>query len=184
MDSNEILLAEAKQKYPIGTIFRVVHQPNTICEVKSHDYYDNTFINCGGNLHINFIVSEPNDDAIGGSVYVSGCGEEGWAEIISKPEIETEIEKDLLLKEAKKRYPIGTEYWTAHVRDRICLVHHDNFHFNENNPNDMTIYLGDGNFKINGHSCSEIVYHMGEWAKIVSPHENEVPQTKSFKIFN
>jgi hypothetical protein len=73
MEYNE-LLEEAKRRYPIGTVFKVVHNPNDICEVKNHEPYpvhDEKFIN--------FYIAKPIFGCIGASVYKDGK----WAEIVS-----------------------------------------------------------------------------------------------------
>lgn len=79
--TNEELLAEAKRRYPVGTQFKVAHQPYRSEIVLSHDNHNNLFIiNYKGEVHINFLVeSRVNRDCA--SVY----GENKWAEIISLP---------------------------------------------------------------------------------------------------
>jgi hypothetical protein len=81
----ELLLEEAKLKYPVGTKFRVVHQSGNIYTVKSHEKHINTFVKERSSLHINFIVVEISDsDTNSASVYANG----EWAKIITeeKPE--------------------------------------------------------------------------------------------------
>lgn len=78
--TNEELLAEAKRRYPVGTIFRVAHIIDKICTIKDHKYEKNTFVNNSSGLHINFLINEI-DDCNMGSVYFNG----EWAEIISLP---------------------------------------------------------------------------------------------------
>ena len=68
------LLKEAKRRYPIGTVFRIVHTPDNVCEVKNHEPYpvhDERFIN--------FYIVNPIGECEGASVYKDGK----WAEIIS-----------------------------------------------------------------------------------------------------
>jgi hypothetical protein len=76
----EYLFQEATDRYPIGTKFKVAHNPNHIYTVKSHDRYKYTFF---GNLHINLLIEEIDneEDLLGASVYHNGK----WGEIVSKP---------------------------------------------------------------------------------------------------
>ncbi len=73
MEYNE-LLEEAKRRYPIGTVFKVVHMPYYVVEVNNHEPYpihdENT---------INFYITEPINGCLGASVYKDG----EWAEIVS-----------------------------------------------------------------------------------------------------
>jgi len=68
------LLKEAEKRYPIGTVFKIVHSPETICEVKNHKPYP---------VHdkkvINFYITNSIGYCEGASVYKDG----NWAEIIS-----------------------------------------------------------------------------------------------------
>lgn len=76
------LLKEAKRRYPVGTIFRVVHNPNNVCEVKNHEPYpvhDEKFIN--------FYITNPIGTCEGASVYKDGK----WAEIVSLPYIAEDL---------------------------------------------------------------------------------------------
>lgn len=74
----EYLLQVAKEKYPVGTRFRVVHNPQTICTVKSHDRHINTFVNNNG-LVINFIKEEYDMNCNSASVYWNGK----WADVVT-----------------------------------------------------------------------------------------------------
>ena len=73
MEYNE-LLEEAKRRYPVGTIFRVVHNPTNVCEVKNHERYP-----VHNESFINFYIVNPIEGCEGASVYKDGK----WAEIIS-----------------------------------------------------------------------------------------------------
>ena len=68
------LLEEAKIRYPIGTVFKVVHIPTNVCEVKNHEPYPVHDEKC-----INFYITNPIGGCEGASVYKNGK----WAEIIS-----------------------------------------------------------------------------------------------------
>lgn len=109
------LLAEAHRRYPPGTVY--------LCPagVGRHNPYKSGFNLVEENTKFQFFCRGENIDAIGkGYVYYRGK----WAEIIStetKEEKKTEIlssepqpqsnvlDKDSLLKEAHRRYPIGTK---------------------------------------------------------------------------
>lgn len=77
IETKESLFEEAKRRYPVGTKFKVVHQPSHICTVSSHDKYEKTTYS----NHINLLVSDSNNSR-GATVYMDGK----WAEILSKPE--------------------------------------------------------------------------------------------------
>lgn len=68
------LLKEAKRRYPIGTVFKVVHIPSNICEVKNHETYP-----VHNEKIINFYITNPVGNCEGASVYKDGK----WAEIVS-----------------------------------------------------------------------------------------------------
>jgi hypothetical protein len=71
----EALLKEAKLKYPIGTIFKVVHRPDIIYKVTSHDKHENTFVTNRTNLHINLlgeVIEGEKSSSKSGSVYMNG----------------------------------------------------------------------------------------------------------------
>lgn len=88
----EQILEIAKEKYPIGTKFRVAHKPEIICRIVSHGFSEyNTFIeNNPLDLHVNL-----KSDIGYASVYYNGK----WAEIISKPEVEQKIMKSKILEQ-------------------------------------------------------------------------------------
>lgn len=71
--SKEELLTEAKKRYPVGTKFLSVHTGNERT-VKSHEQYENTFVNDS----VNFLVVNPSEWCNGASVYSEGQ----WAKII------------------------------------------------------------------------------------------------------
>ncbi len=84
-NEKELLFEEAKLKYPIGTKFKVVHKPNTICTVKSHEKHDRLFINGSVNLLVNENCYPATNSA---SVYYDGK----WAEIV-KDETSSAIDR-------------------------------------------------------------------------------------------
>ena len=74
-------------------------------------------------------------------------------------------EKDDLLEEAKRRYPIGTKFIPAHIAEHknyICEVY--NYNTIEINGNCVDLYSSDdrNNNTITGRVC-----HNGKWAEIV-----------------
>jgi hypothetical protein len=78
ISKQDALFKEAKERYPVGTKFRIAHEPSKIVTVKSHDQHINTFIENKG-LHINLKIEEhANSDANSASVYFNGK----WAEIV------------------------------------------------------------------------------------------------------
>lgn len=76
---------------------------------------------------------------------------------------------EILLNEARERYPPGTKYIAAHTEDQICYV---------SDISSFRIISGyiiesTGNSDKNGHSYSEVLYSEGKgWAKIVEPLVN------------
>lgn len=86
--TKEELLQEAKLRYPVGTKFKVVHQPDKIRTVKSHNYFDNTFVGYGRDVAINLLIQEIGG-TIGATVYYNGK----WAEIIEHSQLLGETEE-------------------------------------------------------------------------------------------
>ena len=80
----DALLEEAKRRYPVGTKFKVVHCPENIRKVTSHEKHDDTFVKASDGLHINFIsdlIEGGKSSCISASVYFNGK----WAEIVEYP---------------------------------------------------------------------------------------------------
>ena len=84
--TNEQLLDIAKNKYPVGTKFRIAHIPDEIRTVKSHDKHKYMFYEAVyGKLHLNFLTEEGQvpqeyeDDSASASVYSTVYG---WAEVV------------------------------------------------------------------------------------------------------
>lgn len=78
-------------------------------------------------------------------------------------------EKDDLLEEAKRRYPIGTKFIPAHVpeaKNHICEVY--DYNTIEIHGNCVDLYSSDDR---NGHSFTGRICHNGKWAEIVSKPE-------------
>lgn len=102
---NETLLDKAKRLYPIGTKFRVVHTPKTICEVKDHDLYRyQTDDIC------NLNIVTPVGNCRGGSVYYYGK----WAEIIE------EVDNFVLPEKWCVEVNSENQNFISSVRDRSC----------------------------------------------------------------
>ena len=88
----DALLEEAKRRYPVGTKFKVVHSPEAIRKVTSHEKHDDTFVQASDGLHINFIsdlIEGGKSSCISASVYFNGK----WAEIVEEPKVEAKFEK-------------------------------------------------------------------------------------------
>lgn len=90
------------------------------------------------------------------------------------------IDPVFLLEEAKRRYPVGTKYYPAHLtsqRTQHCTV---------SNPANFTVMHGrhglyisesSGNLSKNGHTLSEIIFDEFTWA--VKVEENTISETSS-----
>jgi hypothetical protein len=75
------LLEEAKKRYPVGTRYKIVHMPEVIREVTSHDLHETTFVNSSNRLHINLLskhISGEDSRCEAASVYFNGQ----WATIV------------------------------------------------------------------------------------------------------
>lgn len=127
----EQLLARATKEYPIGTNYVSASKPHTKAIVGS--YFVASGIE-GGEYHIT--------DGFGGSVYYDGK----WADIIPKSNGTFES----LVSQAKKDYPIGTEY--KHIKYDTIHIVKDELKYRESTKN-----ITDGN----GGS----VYDNGVWAQ-------------------
>ena len=81
-----------------------------------------------------------------------------------------------LLKQAKKMYPVGTEYRPAHLifsnNPSTCIVMEDQLFY----MSYQAIYLINPNGKNwdkdrNGHSYSQVLYDKDKWAEIINDYE-------------
>lgn len=110
IDSNKDLLEEAKRRYPIGTKFYTAHidKENYLCTVSDFNYLK---------MIKDHIVLSYGNTKKNGHPYAEVLWYKGrWAEIV-KDEVKKEPVKtpdELLIEEAKRRYPIGTKYICAH----------------------------------------------------------------------
>lgn len=86
------------------------------------------------------------------------------------------MNKELLLKQAEKMYPVGTKYRPAHLispnNPMTCIVMEDQVF----DLDDDTIYLLNPNNMVwskerNGHVCSQVLYYKGKWAEIINDYE-------------
>jgi hypothetical protein len=143
----EALLEEANRRYPIGTMYKELNDKGKAT----------------GNLReasegANWVVRGESIDVGLGYVYANGK----WAEVESKSEL---TDREALLKEARRLYPIGTKYrplnsdGTEHMQDAKAEY--------ECNwvRTGLGIDCGDG-----------YVYANGKWAKIVSEDKYVVTQ--------
>lgn len=120
-----------------------------------------------------FIVSGTSPD-----VYLRA---EGFKDFVAKrntvaPTPDKGHKTESLLEEAKRRYPVGTNYHIAHLSadgETTAIVRNPNAFF----LHDGNVYESHGNYGANGHSYSEILYHRNneKWAEIISK-PNEVPE--------
>ncbi len=151
-DQLKTLLEEAKTKYPIGTRFRVVHIPEIICTVESHDYFDKTFLyNAKDDIqHINFLVEKRDDGTTSASVWAGGK----WAEIYEEVD-------NSLLESARTLYPAGTKFRTASEDSNTEGVVEDDEMYWFVSPK---YRKGEAisTFKTNG-----LVYCKGKWADVI-----------------
>lgn len=82
-------------------------------------------------------------------------------------------EKDDLLEEAKRRYPIGTKFIPAHIaesKNYICEVY--DYNTIEIGYDYVDLYTLDAR---NGHSFTGRICHKGKWAEIIHEH-SEIPK--------
>ena len=97
--------------------------------------------------------------------------EQGSILRIAEQGIQLVTEPESLLKEAKRRYPVGTRYIPAHLinadhgSSAICTITIEDKFSVDNNGVDIS----SGNIPKNGHNCSENLYRYAgnRWAKIV-----------------
>ena len=111
MKSNkEILLEEAKKRYPIGTKFEIAHKPGEFRTVKSHELHKDTF--CGTNkLSINFLTEGVNE-CKGASVYYNGK----WAKIVEKAFV---LPQNWYIKITNDNYNILNAWFQTHYSGDI-----------------------------------------------------------------
>jgi len=92
-----------------------------------------------------------------------------FVELVKKGKSEKELTKEKLLEEAKRRYPVGTKFYPAHLtinKDKITIVK-DELIWAENNTIIKT------NRSIIG-GWTGVVYHKGTWAEIISLPEDKI----------
>lgn len=100
----DAILEEAKRRYPIGTKYKPLDTDGNVCHTRGTRPAQ---FEC-----VWYLRKDENDDYDGiecgdGYVYLDGK----WAEVISEPEPKSKpIDYDAILEEAKRRYPIYTEY--------------------------------------------------------------------------
>ncbi len=90
----------------------------------------------------------------------------------SKEEFESQFEKNNLLEQAKKLYPIGTIFYPAHVHNEkhYCIITNDTVFEQFNNEIIAKIPQGDwdntNNSKYGNTHFNRVIYHNKKWAKI------------------
>ena len=95
LDDRQALLEEAQRRYPIGTKYHAIRLDGT---AYSDSSVDEATYEC------RWVDSGPGIDCGIGYVYANGC----WAEIVSQPT--DKPDKQRLLEEARRRYPVGCRY--------------------------------------------------------------------------
>lgn len=102
--------------------------------------------------------------------------------------------EELLLEEAKNRYPVGTKFFPAHLnqKDEYCIVTEDSiFEFFNNNIilkidnckyNNNIIYGGSIKNVNFGTIYNRVIYHNNQWAKIVSIPEEKKEFNRNFYV--
>jgi len=94
----------------------------------------------------------------------------------------TEDEEIEIIKEAKKRYPIGTKFRPPHLNSSkvICIVVNHDFVFSGDK---LYVYDNIGNYgssdKTSGdNSYSRCIFNHGKWAEVI-----ELPVSKMKELF-
>ena len=101
MNINE-LINEAKKRYKVGDRFKVVHQPDKICTIKSFDIFeDSIVVRSDGRWHFNLLVIA-SQDAEGATV----CKNGKWAEKV-EPVFVTEDGKNIY--EGENCWKVGVD---------------------------------------------------------------------------
>jgi hypothetical protein len=76
-----------------------------------------------------------------------------------------------LLEEAKQRYPVGTKFYPAHIKD-ISVYHTventDNFHEEKQDCGGTFHYIAEG-YTIGERTYVSVVYYQGKWAEVYDP---------------
>jgi hypothetical protein len=129
----QVLLAEAKEKYPKGTIFKSIYNP-AHCEVNEYIY----IFDFNGR---EIIISTGN-----AAIWAEGYG---WAKIISTPETKDKIPNNEYITELDDSY-IGkylSLYWSGDFYDKVLVIKENgmirllnNSHPNNNEHKDKSIY--------------------------------------------
>jgi len=169
----EELLKIAKEKYPVGTVFKSAYSGNilTSTDIPKICITDRDIeVRC--------------ENGILAFLYENST----WAEIISKPEIKEE--SMTLLEEAKKRFPVGTKFVPAHIdtnkSDRYCIIVEDGEFVEDEEEQSIAQELKDGRNwdsnrdpKYGTTNWGRLVYNQGNWARII-----EEPKTRIVESLN
>ena len=117
----DALLEEAKRRYPVGTKFKIVHCPENIRKVTSHEKHDNTFVTASDGLHINFIsdlIEGEESSCISASVYFNG----NWAEIVEEPKVEVKEKIKSTITWKIGDYVVFVEDWSRSKKGNIDKI--------------------------------------------------------------
>lgn len=97
-----------------------------------------------------------------------------------------------ILLEAKRRFPIGTKYYPAHIskasfiepdanfivgQDQSFILDHHSLNVDLQNP-DKGYYSRERN----GHAYNQVLFHNGEWARILNKPSSNYVMTKEEKL--
>lgn len=173
------LIAEAKKRYPIGTKFYPAHlkaSGREHCIVTNDNFFETSDSiiaktdegdNCSSQ-------SKYGNTTYNRNVYYKGT----WATPYVEEVKEKEVQEDPLITEAKRRYPIGTRFYPAHIgpesESDYCVVTNQRFRVVHNDVEILTdegsVWTGDSKDKKYGNtSYNRVVRHDGKWATVAPP---------------
>jgi hypothetical protein len=193
------ILEVAKKTYLFGVTFiDKVH--NLPCVVSSEEFIEYT------NPYSIYVRVEPRKNIPNMPACVYSKGEyakvtgskfrinaskyaEDIMKILSLEELVLERESDLVEKyirlKVKDRYPVGSEFESAHLPGRICKINEENHKsiiLNWDNGHTLSqVLFSYGNKAKNGHDYSEMLYteRVQRWAKVIEPKVEPSPSNNS-----
>ncbi len=157
------LVAEAKKRYPVGTVFLDAFEKNekqyTVKEFSDYEggngWYDDNYI----------IVYVEGIDGCGKYLYRDGK----WADIVSLPNKEIPTKYHEIVEQLKRDYPIGTKFYSVISPKYKYEVNSHSFF--EYKTDEITVN------KVSGPT----IYKDGVFATIISVPESKV--INSFPIY-
>lgn len=131
------LINEAKKRYKVGDRFKVVHQPEQICTIKSFDVFeDSIVVRSDGRWHFNVLVIE-SQDAEGATV----CKNGKWAEKVEPEKTPEQLAAELGFK-------IGDKVWSIDTKKYLGEIY--KFYIGTDYPNLMAKVTLDYSSNVNG----------------------------------